>query len=524
MRKSIVINNRSFALILAVFILLAFSVFGISAIYLSSRKVDIYINQINNLKVFYLSEAARNFFLEDIIFDNDFTDNTDVTYILGEANTTFTIDYDETTLLARSADVTFSGNVDTATAGIVYKDTKNMDIHECVGSECASDNPLVTHLQNWNGFFGGGGSSITLSYLNTAQSWSKIQAPVYFRDNVAIDHTCVGANSTSGHICYSPNYLTIYNDVHTAGNLAVNGSSTYCPWRTYVFGDAYAGGTITESSNGLCPCCTDPTPCSTKCQDCPAICPAIAGTNYPNGSGSPPPPPSKPNIDSTYYDKLIAIAQTQGFTGPLNISCSSPSEYRLLKGKNIYVNGNVNITTSSSCPLQGVGNIIASGNITVNPGSRIGDKIGLIADSKLEVLSSWPQATYIGGTPDANKRIVGKGALIYVGANPQQMWNLNLESDTYVKATALIDNHGMTCLYQDGSSCRANYQGLVYTFWIDNYNGDVYGYLYASAFCGPGRTIVRIYDRVNYAFGNKSTESERPLEVRGLYRTIKIEN
>lgn len=107
-RIGLLLNEEGFALILTIWILLAFGVTATTAFYLISRRANIFANQINSLKAVYLAESAKNIFLESVpSFEDDLSDNTNITKKLGGNNYSFTISY--ANKLQRSANMGFTG-------------------------------------------------------------------------------------------------------------------------------------------------------------------------------------------------------------------------------------------------------------------------------------------------------------------------------------------------------------------------------------------------------------------------------
>ncbi|MEW6009053.1 MAG: hypothetical protein AB1629_05435 [Candidatus Omnitrophota bacterium] len=297
---------------------------------------------------------------------------------------------------------------------------------------------------------------------------------------------------------------TLWGQSSEAKNLYVAGdlNLTNLENDTYgVYGNAYVGGVLTNYNpsaihNSTADCTTNPEECTFSV--------------------------SKPALITTYFDNLLSKA-TLVPAGNLTIGTSSP--YRQLKGRNIFVNGNVTISTTNISPLEGPGNIIATGTITTSSNSYLGDKIGLISATQVNI----GYASYVGGTKETGSDFIkGKGLLIFVNRNSGLSVNLDYYSKTKAvilvpAATAGINSVNVGYYYNIDDptwNVYAQFQGLIYTQEIEELIGNVYGYIYADSLKNNQIKMLRLLeDTITYSDGAVSVESERPLKIRGLYTT-----
>jgi formylmethanofuran dehydrogenase subunit C len=138
--------------------------------------------------------------------------------------------------------------------------------------------------------------------------------------------------------------VAIYGDIYVDGNTTLNGNAS-------VYGNLYhpAGTTITPGS----------------------------GTYTDGGAQSP--APTKPTLDTTYYDAYIATAQSQP-SGSLDYNNAGTVN---LNGQTLYVNGDVHVNATTT--FVGPGRIVASGNIIFNGNTTSNNAVEFIAKTGLTV-------------------------------------------------------------------------------------------------------------------------------------------
>ncbi|MBU2541060.1 MAG: hypothetical protein KJ593_04065 [Candidatus Omnitrophica bacterium] len=310
---------------------------------------------------------------------------------------------------------------------------------------------------------------------------------------------------------YSPTAnQAIWGESTDAKNLYVNGSldlDNISDITKYgVWGDAYAKDAITDTIGAIhgsefenCNSVANPDECSWSV--------------------------TKPAIDTAYYDRLFVKAQamTAGDLPDITTTSSGSSD-RQLKGKNIFVNGNVTISTDSDNPLEGPGNIIAIGTITISNSAHIEENIGLISKTAVNI----GQSARVGRakTGDTSGEFIqGKGVFIYVARDAgTTVVDLGYYSKT--KAYILVVPHtsGTTentikvSDYHDDASPDDNryarLQGLIYTEGLHDETGEVYGYIYTDNLTNDQIVMLRLLED---DVSGTPVESQRPIKIRGLY-------
>jgi hypothetical protein len=503
-------NKNAFALILALFFLLAFSVLGLTAIRLASLKSDIYINQTNNLKSRLLFAAGRNYFLQSIStpFFKTFYDSSvfpqpasPFNKTLGATNETLSIVCPGWTVDDADCDLTTQvvmpkGNYQLSEAFKVAVDT---DVANSVSAR------LLADFKNWPFYFRT--TSGTVHVDNAGQTWLTIgiYAPLFFdvgtTRKVDFRRAYVALNLST----YNP--VSPPKNIYSTGNFYFYGTFV----RKIINGDLCLGGTCTADASK--PNCSDWIygTVNTPYSGWPNI--------YSDADGS-----VMPQINTTYYSKLLTKAQNSTTTS-LTISTTINPTLLNLAGRNIYVNGPVTITSTSAQPLTGPGNIIANGNITVSANAHIRDTVGLITAGSIAINSD----SVVGGVLDANNFVVGKGVLLYAAAPDTAAFAVNFYPRSRSKVFALVP-YGETFIGKSTSSPYdyATVQGLIYTnYFGSGYVGRVYAIIYSQIFrVSSGYTYLRperLYDVVNFTSGAVSTASELPLRVKNLY-DLKITN
>jgi hypothetical protein len=482
--KTFIKNKKSFALILAVFVLLAFSVTGMTAISLLSRRTAIYLGVLDNQKAMYLAESARDFFLEYVIpFENDLTTgNPNIIKTLGDTNSRFTIFYGTRT--ARTASVTLSGNVARGSSVDFTRDI-SLDITEDV----TQNQNIVANLKKYSAFLGGTNTKYISSLCyrwSTNFIFCTARFSCQFFGNTYAQSALALASAGQG-------YQVVWGSSSAPKNLytqdSLNLTGIYDSDLYGVFGNAYSGGSITD----------------------PAL--AVYGTKYPGCTCSSNPTeccwPTKAPTDTSYYNKIIT--KSTGGISTLTINTTNAADpYRNgLNYRNIYVVGNVTITSSSSYPLNGPGNIIAGGTITINSGSYIRDRIGLISNQVMTVNGT----CYIGGVLSGSY-ISGQGVNIYSNNDVSITGTSRLKAFILAPSGGAIDNQ-VTLFQNSGTpSSYAQLQGLIYTESLSSVNGYIYGNVYTDNIETNTISMIHVFDNIP---GVGSTESFRPIQIRGLY-------
>ncbi len=475
------------ALMLAVFILAAFSILGLTAVSLLTQQTTSYVDSLNNIKSYYLAMAARNFAYEYYLpFRYNFADVNDGLAFGKRLSTgTFSMTFSSKAggSEPRSIRMQFTGSGPNNFVLNLYQDFA-MD-----GSFGLAVPTLFRDLGRYVLYIG------ELGDVELCKSTNGI--PARFFGDVFIDSRFGTVQLTSNtEVGSSANPRNIF----TRGNLEVStdrfkncGDLILTKPVEGVWGNAYANGTITEGN----PICIKGDPV------------------YPNHIPPPPAdgwPADVAPINNIYFSQLLLFAALNGLTGPVTL------ESRNLNGENIFVNGNVTIATNST--INGPGNIIANGDITVSSRTSIGEGVGLISENNIYIEGGGIASPYtvLGGTWDLTNRIIeGDGVLIYAN----EYSNKSPALGSAIKGTLLI-NGPITAGQEPDDQIL-----LFGLFYTNNYDSpsilfnDHYGNFFAvstnsefSPITTPFGDIFR-YQAIPYPSGSRE---EIPLEIKGLYR------
>ena len=551
--KIMKMNNKSFALILVLFIMLAFSALGLTAINIASRMDYYFINQINYLKAYYAAEAVKNYYLEDISFANNLTDGTFNVAAFSENLGTATCAIVYESRNARAADIRFRGFIQAsqfdkplrieensqAIAGstVVPSPTivdqikrYNVIVWGAYDHLGAATSPMRINRDCLNCYNCGGGYCSEGSPPATYAPGQKFYANAYFNLPLVLtgtwyyggcSTTMVSWNKAAWGTSAAPKNLTV--------NGSLNNSQITTPPTYYgVFGTLFNNGSLTGTTDSL-----------------------HGNPQWVNCTGNPNPnclnwPTTKPTLNLAYYDAILTKASSSTLA---TLTMNATHALRQLSGRNIFVNGNVTISTTSAAPLTGPGNIITTGSITISDNTYIGDNIGLIAQQNITI----GQGCRIGGTYNANGFIYGAGTLIY-----SRLGIMNVGKNTVMKSFCVLKDASDTNTPNTAATMYFNrepttgdcytfaytkIQGLVYTEALTNHMGYIYGTLLAEkipsdpgrAWCGSscsawwttGMGVGNVYDNyqgANPAIGDDTTNFQLPLKIRGLYNLLVLPN
>lgn len=550
---SVIINSllkirekKAFSLLLVLFALSAFSVLAVIMLYISSHWTQSSVGQVQQLQTYYLAEAAKNIFLErHIAFTNDFSVNPgrfagDLRKTLGDASHQFEISYADTYPPARGPlTVFFIGRV---LANGVTISQSNMSL--TLSEDATQNQNILNNLRNFNGYFNINRSPATFSCLD---AWGNTRT--YNNDSITLMASCLcwDCNGNCGccataqseifmaktyfnakvnlkTVNYSPypkfGSSTSTRNVYTSDSISLSGLID--PATNGIWGNLYHLGYFTDSS---------PT--------------GMHGTRYACASSADPGcdifdnPPTKPALDTTDYDLLIAKAETVPAADFTISTISSPFGTAGLELRNIFINGNVTINSSSSYPLLGPGTIVATGNIILGNNVNIRDQITLVAKGNIYNLNTSGSATgpavRIGGTLEADDFIYGYGVIMYARGDISIYGNgssFAANQQPRVKAFLFTPNAvNFPATGVSGSSYLNRYsqmQGLIYArtngLTLSNLHGNIYiddvqlwdlcGAFWAWK--GHAMTIMRLYDTVGPS--GVSTNYYLPIRLEGLYR------
>jgi hypothetical protein len=567
--KIFIKNKKSFALILAVFVLLAFSVTGITAISLLSRRAANTF-QVDSMRAFYAADAARNYYLERISFANNFTatecDIGNFMKTLGSAS--FSISY--TTRAARSATIVFTGTTNPSDANSSYEITQLVQENSqtIAGIGSVPTLTIVDHIRKFNLIVWGSTDPTYIRLVRDCMSCDNCNsgtcsssqgqnffANTYFNQNLFVMgeyyvNCCTRKYnyddpSNVNNYNLSTRSRTVWGSSTAPRSVYVNGildltyiykqgaspyNTTYGVWNTAYY--RTWGGVPLAAFHANPPsvnCVTNPT--NSECQNWPT---------------------TAPTINRAYYDALITRAASSAIGNTL-IDTVSP--YRQLNNRNIFFHGNVTISTTDALPLQGPGNIIATGNITISNNAFIRERVGLIAAGNITIGTN----TRIGGAgagaagyDTTNQLIIGAGVLMYSSSGL-----IDFAQDSRVKAFCITPQASFyfyratgCCSTVPPATCTPPYlysklQGLVYTQTIPTTRSPTYkparlGVIYGNALIetipsNAGQTCSYpscncwqpdgigasdIYDTFPTASGRGATISELPLRIRGLYNLL----
>lgn len=557
-------NNKSFALILVLFIMLAFSLLGLTAINIASQMNYYFVNQINYLRAYYAAEAVKNLYLEDILYANSLTNSayneTNFAENLGSA--TCSIVYESRA--TRVANILFRGQSQTTQFNRPLKIEENSQF--TAGTAEVPTPTIVDNLRRFN-FMALSSSATMLFFVDSLGCWlcscgvmchdgfvgctpssRTFMANTYFGQTIKskggfID-SCgayCGCSTVPIYGYWTPPICTsgsgktaAYDKWGTPGNtrnLYVNGTVNLSeikdpawtsPATDYggVYGTVYSKAAVVNPRNvgsfAQVNCVTNPT--NPGCQNWP---------------------PASLTLNTAYFNAELARAAVATAT-PVNLAITTSHVLRQLNNRNVYVNGNVTITTSSIYPLTGPGNIVATGTITVNSPSYIGENVGLIAAGNITIAGAAAASRVcVGGTyVSGSDAISGAGALLYSSTG-----TIDIGYNSRVKVFAM-GNKSKLNFQARGSMCQpsgwAQLQGLLYSQTLDargQYGsgtgwgmGIIYGYFIVDDM--PAVVENSYPSTMSLGFGNISdtypwggqTISDLPLKIRGLYNILAIKN
>jgi hypothetical protein len=354
-----------------------------------------------------------------------------------------------------------------------------------------------------NGYFGDP-SSTDIGSPSSAPPWPEFYANVYFNSSALLSSSYL--SHRSGVVGSAGNSRNIYLEKNYDNSEIVGAQSCEIdPTLRTISGNCYVKGDLKECSTdlilGTAYCANPPT---LNCLN-----PIPPGTPW----------PSKPSTTTTYYNRMLAIAQTMtdsgyGFTG---------NTFRM-NGANFYFQGNVQLLSMGSFgPIfLGPGNIVSSSNIILQGGavtpSIVGAKVGLIANT-----ISIQDVARIGGTDvDASNLITDPGgARLYVrGDGAANTFDIVSISGPAIKGVILVPpgTNNNNSIKLAGTQT----QGIVYTNSLYQDFGIIDGFVYTNFVCNAmGTTGQPIYEQVlrdiiPYSAGDKNTIDELPLEIKGL--------
>lgn len=538
-------KKKSFSLILVLFALSAFSALAVIMLYISSHWMRSSLGQVQQLQSYYLAEAAKNIFLErHISFTYDFSSNPgrftgDLQKTLGGASYQLQISYPGSPAARGPLTMSFFGRV-LNNGAIISESGVGLTVSE---DETQNQN-ILSNLRNFNGYFDINRDPPTFSCVDF---WGNTR--IYNNDTITLMASCIcwdcngncgccataqseiymaktyfNANVNLKTVNYTPypkiGSFTSNRNIFVKGFVNLSGLGD--PATNGIWGNLYRSGYFTDTS---------PT--------------GMHGNNYYCPTGSTDPncvvfnnPPTKPALDTTAYDLLIAKAETVP-AGDLTISSiSSPFGTAGLGLRNIFINGNVTINSSSTYPLLGPGTIVATGNIILGNNVNIRDQITLVAKGNIYNLDSSGYATgpaiRIGGILGADDFINGYGVIMYARGNISIYGNgdsFAANQQPRVKAFLFspnVVNFPVTGV--SGSAYLNRYsqlQGLIYartnSLTLSNLHGNIYvddiqlwdlcGAFWAWK--GHAITIMRLYDTVG---SGVSTNYYLPIRLEGLYQ------
>jgi len=538
-------QRQGFAVILAVFLMLAFSVLGYTALNILVNKTDINVKTLASMQAFYLAQAAKNFYLEYYgSWGNDFT-NTGLTQFPNVSNANisgqfapgiFSVTFNSRN--QRSCQISFTGISRGAGVPATISRTITQDFDSS-----------ITDVHPFRGAFLSRGGSVYLSPNNTFYSDAiniNITGNAYFNSGTrlgwgicaagprdpgacnAVVCNSVYLSCCSGYsdpACYS-GCVTTRRGPTITGDVFVNNNAIV--YTTTINGSITASGTITTYQCGsnvcpnkgsiICPC--NPPECN------PGTNPVII--------------PQKPAVVQTYYNNEINIANS--------ITASDPARGRwlgdqnfgtmVLTGMNLYVKGNLTISGEIS---GGPANIVATGNIIVSNGDgdntgEIGERISLIAGGTITTGTDAGVGIIAGGNwIPATSSIDGAGCLLYARAlgidSTDEVGGIeihnNTSSNTRIKGRIIIPSSasgpdGWAWRYVNFNR-RTRLWGVVYSKCINDQfgrpseGGEVVGSVAIDgAIWAQGEvftTTPYILRQANITY----SQTEIPIAIKGLY-------
>jgi len=387
MKKRPLRQKQGFAIILAVFLMLAFSVLGYTALNILVNKNDINVKTLASLQAFYLARAARNFALEYYInYGSDFTDTawfpTGVTrnFNTGTGGTGKSFAITRTNTQAKTADITFSGTVT----------GPGLNITRRIRQTFNGTTNLPTSLNY--AFVSLSGEVVFATYSPPTNPPGALNPT----GNLTIIGNCyfIGEALFGNVDWVNEKWCVIFGPTI--------GSSTN-PAQIYVNSNVFVGMTTIYGDVwrrwGL----------TTDCDRWGIM------TLHPSTDPLPVPVPAKPAIDTTYYNNERSIANSITSTNAAAgrwLGNQNFSTGLTLTGMNYYIKGNLTISGTVGGSGANVGvpaNIVATGNITISSGATIGPRITLISGGTITVNSG----TTIGGNWNVNSCTGGAGVLLF---------------------------------------------------------------------------------------------------------------
>ncbi|MFH1201491.1 MAG: hypothetical protein V1674_01210 [Candidatus Omnitrophota bacterium] len=147
-------THKGFALMLAIFMILAFAVLGMASLSLMAARLDIATRNLNSVQAYYIAEGARQYFLEYVVnWDTNFSNNTNpqFTKTLGSGN--FVVSY--VSAGERAATVRFRATIASPQGDISRSLRQDFDGHPYSASTPPTDtNDLAQNLQYYAAYFG----------------------------------------------------------------------------------------------------------------------------------------------------------------------------------------------------------------------------------------------------------------------------------------------------------------------------------------------------------------------------------
>ena len=457
--------------------LLAFSMLGLFVLNLLGIGTQSYIQDLQSLQAFYLAEGARNYYLEYYLpWENDYSQigNINKNLGVGKGGGTFSIAHSPAS--ERSATVTFTGS-----AGSISRK---------ISIDFSDDNTSINHvrprdLKNFCLYSGYNTGETEIG----SSSYGKLKGNVFINGNTKMSDGDIGQGAGT-------NYT--YKDLYANGTARMTG-------------DQYSGGTIfgkfyyaSGTPTGNPPGVIVETP--------PGF--ALLST-------APFPIPQKPDIDTSYFDKEIAVAST------MPVSSYYTSSTVNLNGRNIYVNGNVNIRHT----VNGPGSIVATGVITVENypyNGKVGERVNLIAEDYIQVGVGGSYADVGGTWNTAGSYMEGKGALLYAKGDTSVINKIDLYIYARVKGVLLTPSgtgDRVIRIVSPIDSRSTVHYGVIYGQSIPNsgssYNTLLYGHAFVDKFYPIAVQKISsfiIEQKSNNDADNDSTGSMKiPIKIRGLY-------
>ncbi|MFH1201296.1 MAG: hypothetical protein V1674_00180 [Candidatus Omnitrophota bacterium] len=524
-------THKGFALFISIFIILAFSTIALLCFNLLTVQDDAAIRNLYSIRAYYLAEAARQLWLEYYApWGADFTISSQfpsVTKTL--AVNQFSINYspygqDAGPLTQqRKARVHFQGII----LSIPITRTFFLDIDAepktALTRTCASDKrdclsgDLKNFVLNYNG-----SSDLnlagTLDYccctgFNGSSCCGTYGCP--FGD-------CVGYPPFRGPVVTGDVYSNrnvYFKSGEINGNLYSSSNIQVRECARIINGSVYHGGALNCCRvSGLVPPLV-----SCKCDNsytCNNYCCGGGPCLTDGGASGPKPAPSKPAIDTTYFDKQIECAQTYGEV-PSGGTKTISSDVNLGTTGDIYVNGKIVINCTGDCTggstnISTTGrscNIVATGDIEVTR-SHISERINLISGGRI-LTNGDPTygPTVIGGDYSAGppEQVTGVGCLLYARAQTNP---IAIIRDSMVKARILTPASGSVSIISGSNDCAGKIWGIVYTKTTDLSDTRKCPSIVGSIFTDSLSSTMQFGPTED---GTGNSNLFLPLRLRGLY-------